>query len=152
MNDGKEMKNILNKPWFRRMRGGFQTKLLKEGETKESARNQLRKVEGSRDQGGEGREKVEDCQGKVKEVECIVFVPSTPGSKLMDLLQKGDNMMSEALNAPALRFVEKGGSTIQERLGQSDPWKSEIFCQRKDCLHCQGRYTLIDEEEDRAMA
>ena len=95
---------------------------------------------------------MEEYQGKVKEVECVVFVPATPGSKLMNLLQKGDNLMSETLNAPVLRLVKKGGSTIQERLGQSDPWKSEVFCQRKDCLHCQGRCTLLDEEEDAAIA
>ena len=87
-----------------------------------------------------------DCQGRVKEIECVVFVPATPGSRLRDTIQKLDDQLSETMDAPALRFVEKGGSTIQERLGQSDPWKSEVFCQRKDCLHCQGRCTLLDEE------
>ena len=71
MNESKDVKNILNKPWFRRMRGGIQTKLLKEGETKDSARNKIRKVEVSRNQGGEGQERGKDCQGKVKEVECV---------------------------------------------------------------------------------
>ena len=36
--------------------------------------------------------------------------------------------------------------------GHSDPWKAETFCQRTDCLHCQGRLTLAQEQEEKAMA
>ena len=49
MNESKEVKSILNKPWFWRMRGGAQTKLVKEGETKDTARNKVRNVEISRE-------------------------------------------------------------------------------------------------------
>ena len=71
---------------------------------------------------------------------------------MRDLLQEKDDMVSELMNKPALRFVEKGGSTILDKVGQSDPWKGETFCQRENCLHCQGRYILAQEEEDKVMA
>ena len=86
MNEFKEVRSILNKPWFWRMRGGGQTKLIKEGETKDSARNKLRRMDISREQGAKEQKVEKDCQGRIKEVECVVFVPSTPGSKLMELL------------------------------------------------------------------
>ena len=34
---------------------------------------------------------------KIKEVECVVFVPATPGLKLRDLLQKKVDELSEML-------------------------------------------------------
>ena len=96
---------------------------------------------------GKNGDKEKPAQGKVREVECVVFVPATPGSRLRDTLQKEDDNMSQALNAPSLRFVEKGGTTIKEKVGQSDPWKGDTFCQREYCLHCQGRYVLAEEED-----
>ena len=51
-----------------------------------------------------------------------------------------------------MMFVEKEGNMIVEKVGQSDPWKGETFCPRKDCLHCQGRFVLAKEQEERAMA
>ena len=45
MNRAMEVKNLLNKPLFRRVRGGTQTRLIKEGESKDIARTRLRKVE-----------------------------------------------------------------------------------------------------------
>ena len=49
------------------------------------------------------------------------------------------------LRAPALRFLETGGSTILDKVGQIDPWRSETFCQCKDCLHCKGRQVFVQE-------
>ena len=57
--------------------------------------------------------------GKVKEVECVVFVPSTHGSRLRDILQEKDDQISTMMNSPALRFVEKGGETVVERVGRA---------------------------------
>ena len=91
-------------------------------------------------------------KGKVKEIECVVFVTATPGSKLRDMLQERDNQMAEIVGAPALRFVEKGGDTILDIIGQSDPWKGETYCQRTDCLHCKGRQVISQEREDLAAA
>lgn len=81
-----------------------------------------------------------------------MFVVTTPVSKLRDLLQEKDDKISELMNAPALRFIEKGGRTILGKVGQSGPWKGETFCRREDCLHFQGRYVLVQEEEDKVMA
>ena len=86
------------------------------------------------------------------QVKYVVFVPATRNSKLRDILQHNDDKISEMLNAPSLRFVEKGGRTVLDKLGQSDPWKAETFCNRQDCLHCEGWYIIAQEEEDKAMA
>ena len=48
--------------------------------------------------------------GKTKDIECVVFVPGTPGTKLRDPLQDRDDKISEVMNSPALMFVEKGGA------------------------------------------
>ena len=138
MNKKREIKNLLDRPWFRRKRGGTQTRLIKEGETKDGARTKVKKYvecKGKEAPGKSGSSE-KPVQGKVREMECVVFVPATPGSRLRDTLQKEDDNMSQALNAPSLRFMEKGGTTIQEKVGQSDPWKGDTFCQREDCLHC----------------
>ena len=71
---------------------------------------------------------------------------------MRDKLQESEDVISEMMGAPALKFVEKGGTTIYQKLGQSDPWKGDTFCQRDDCLHCQGRYILAEEEEDKVMS
>ena len=141
MDKKRELKTLMNKPWFRRVRGGSQAKLVKEGQTKEEARIKVGKYgkEERCETSGKNGDGERQVQGKVREVECVVFVPATPGSKLRDTLQKNDDNLSKALDAPSLRFVEKGGTTIQEKFGQSDPWKGDTFCQREDCLHCQGR-------------
>ena len=130
MNRSREVKNILNKPWFRRMRGGSQTKLIKEGMSKQDARTNFRKDEdyyypGGKDKCQDVDQDVEkDCQGRVNEIECVVFVPATPGSKLRDILQRCDDQLSETLDAPAVRFVEKGGTTIERKLihGRENPF------------------------------
>ena len=38
-----------------------------------------------------------------------------------------------------------------EELGSSNPWSSEWFCPRKDCLPCQGRIFLAVEEEEQSI-
>ena len=45
MNKKKELKTLINKPWFHRMRGGTQLKLMKEGAEKEAARFTLGRAE-----------------------------------------------------------------------------------------------------------
>ena len=63
-----------------------------------------------------------------------------------------DDIILEVMGSPALRFVEKGGETLMEKIGQSDPWKGETFYMRADCLHCKGRYIIAKEQEDKAAA
>ena len=62
---------------------------------------------------------------------CVVFVLATPGFKLRDLLHQRDETFSEVMNAPALRFVEKRGITIVDRVGQNYTWKTKTFFENK---------------------
>ena len=84
MNEKKELQTLINRPWFWRMRGGAQLRMVKEGTDKESARSKVKK---HRLAEGDNHQKAGNLEGKpkpgcVKEVECIVFVPPTPGSRL----------------------------------------------------------------------
>ena len=58
--------------------------------------------------------------------------------------------MAQATNSPQVRFVERTGTTLIEDLGRSNPWASEWYCPRKDCLPCQGRAFLAQEETEEA--
>ena len=60
-------------------------------------------------------------------------------------------MMVQALNVPSVRFIEKAGTTVIQDVGQSYPWASDKFCPRTNCWHCQGRYQLLKEEEERMV-
>ena len=59
-------------------------------------------------------------------------------------------MLAEALGAPALRFVEKGGKSLVSMVGQTDPWKSDQFCERRGCLPCATMLIICKEKEERA--
>ena len=80
-----------------------------------------------------------------------MFVPSTPGSRLRNSLKEKDDVIREMTGDPALKFIEKG-DTVIDRVGQSDLWKGDPFCLRKDCFHCRGRYKIAEEQEERAAA
>ena len=58
--------------------------------------------------------------------------------------------MCQASNCPQVRFVERAGTTIIEELGKNNPWASEWYCPRQDCLPCQGRMELAAEAEEEA--
>ena len=38
-----------------------------------------------------------------------------------------------------------------EELGSNNPWSTEWFCPRKDCLQCQGRAFLAEEETEQSL-
>ena len=63
----------------------------------------------------------------VKEVETVIFVPSTPGSKLKEILQAQDNMITQAMGSPKVRCSERAGVTVMEELGSNNPWSNEWF-------------------------
>ena len=98
------------------MRGGTQLQLEKEGMERSVARDKV-----GRKGTGKGTEKETPKLSRVKEINCVVFVPATPGSKLRDMFKQRDDSLSETLNAPALRFVERGGNTVLDKVGQNDP-------------------------------
>ena len=88
---------------------------------------------------------------EVKEIETIIFIPTTPDSTLKTSLQNQDNQLAQATNTPQVRFVERAGTTIMEELGRNNPWATDWFCPRKDCLPCQGMAFLAKEEEEEAL-
>ena len=71
---------------------------------------------------------------EVKEIETIIFIPATPDSILKTSLQNQDNQLAQATNTPQVRFVERAGTTLMEELGRNNPWSTDWFCPRKDCL------------------
>ena len=90
---------------------------------------------------------------KVENIETPIFVPFTKESKLKKRLQEVDRLIGEATGTPACRFVERcGGSTIVGLLGRNNPWALEWECGRKECLVCEGRKLLKEEEEKRQIA
>ena len=87
------------------------------------------KVNNQQDQpyggGGGGGGMQEDKRDTlVKEVECVVFVPYTPRSKLKNALQSQDDILCQTLKVPGVWFIERGGDKIVETVGQANPWRS----------------------------
>ena len=80
-------------------------------------------------------------------IEGIVFVPFTNGSKLRNMLQKAEDMITGEMRVPSVRFVERGGKTVEDTLGRSNPWKSEHECARKKCPPCWGRRWIAAQKE-----
>ena len=80
-------------------------------------------------------------------VEAVVFIPFTPGSKLQKKLQAADNQFSDMHNMPRLRFVERAGVKPVEDLGTLDPWAGEYYCPRKRWIPFKIRIFLLQEEE-----
>ena len=71
---------------------------------------------------------------------------------MKEALQKADDQMTKILDTPAVKFVERGGTTIMEDLGRTNPWSQDWFCPRKECAPCNGRYFLAQEEEEETLA
>ena len=131
---------MLNKTWYKSRRGGRDATAEKD-------------CPGGRNRNEKGRKesKQEEEVGKkeagmVKVVEAVVFVPFTTGSVLKNLLQKIDDCLTGSLGSPAVRFLERGGSTIVDLLGKSNPWAKEAACGREGCLPCWGRAWLYSEK------
>ena len=65
---------------------------------------------------------------RVKEIETVVFIPTTEGSKLKKILQEKDDNLCRIAGSPTVRFVEKGGPTILDQVGRNNPWAGDWFC------------------------
>ena len=75
--------------------------------------------------------------------------PSTPESKLRKNLQEVDNEICKITNSPGVRFLERGGPTVMDTVGRTNPGGRDWFCDRKDCVSCLSRRILAaDEAED----
>ena len=59
--------------------------------------------------------------------------------------------MVSLLNTPAVKFVERRGTTIEDDLGRTNPWSLDWFCPRKECEPCRGRLFLAKEVEEEAL-
>ena len=70
---------------------------------------------------------------KVKNTETVVFIPATPRSELRKRLQEADDLITKATNCPPARFVERGGPTIVDTVGRTNPLAGEWYCSRDDC-------------------
>ena len=73
-------------------------------------------------------------RGKVKEVEAVLFIPSTPDSELRKRIQKAEDVAAKMMNTPTIRVVERAGTKTMEDVGDNNPWKKEWSCPRIDCL------------------
>ena len=75
---------------------------------------------------GEGRRNDE------REYTNIMFIPHTKGGKLKKELQ---NLEDQLKFSDRIRFVEKTGATLANKLSRKDPWNAP--CSRKECLTCK---------------
>ena len=90
-------------------------------------------------------------EGKIKEIEAVLFIPSIPDSELRKRIQKAEDQAARMMNTPTVRIVERAGTKIMEEIGDNNPWKKEWSCPRNDCLPCQGQSILGAEEEEDAL-
>ena len=85
-----------------------------------------------------GRKKKPEADKDIleRDFETVMFVPFTEGSRLQKLLQSSDNEFISKGNNKRIKFVERGGTTLEQVLGRSDPWGSR-GCPRTSCFQCQ---------------
>ena len=123
MKEARKNKKHSNQYWFKASRGGKEVTPRKDRPfvVQEEARNSRRqnkiKVnlprEESREENRENREKEGNSTGKeakVKEVEAVLFIPSTPDSTLRKMLQKAEDQAARMMNSPSIRVVERSGT------------------------------------------
>ena len=67
-------------------------------------------------------------------VKGVLFVPHTPGSVLAKELRENEEKLFQ-LTGWKVKVVERSGTTLQDALTSSNPWKGEI-CERENCLIC----------------
>ena len=80
------------------------------------------------DKKGKGRK----GRGSYQDPEVVMFVPTTPGSQLKNMLTK----MEEGLGLKdRVKYVEEGGTKMIDILGTKDPGKPP--CGREECTMCQ---------------
>ena len=83
---------------------------------------------------GKGEKEVKGADDKGPEV--VVFIPHTPNGVLKRMLQERDSKMVEVMGLRTVKFVERGGKSLQGILTRSNPWR-EKECGGKDCLICK---------------
>ena len=72
---------------------------------------------------------------RTKSLETVVFIPSTPGSRLRIHLQDADDRLVTSINSPSVRFVERGGPTLMETVGATIQTPRSGIVEEKTVLH-----------------
>ena len=81
------------------------------------------------------------------EIEGVLFVPHTPGGKLMKLLQSKEDQLCSLMGLrKKVQFVERSGTKIIDILSESDPWKGAA-CGRDHCLVCTEMEWMIKTQD-----
>ena len=137
MQRDRTFKGLETKTWFKPRRGGNKVRERRDSPWK------MDRWRGKNERKGEEQRTV---------VEAVCFVPFTPGSRLKKELQTVDDILSQTMNAPRVRFVERGGQSIIEEVGSNNPWKQEEFCGRDRCGVCEGRVIIGAEKEEETAA
>jgi hypothetical protein len=71
--------------------------------------------------------------GNKGRIETVIMVPYTRNSELLRALQK-----IARKNGVNIRFIERGGHSLQNLLEKADPFKKDN-CGRADCRPCEGK-------------
>ena len=79
-----------------------------EEEAKKLEGEKEKATEDKKEDGEKGKTDIKVEDSKCRNVETVLFVPATEGSKLRKKLQEICNMMTQATNCPSIRFVESG--------------------------------------------
>ena len=66
----------------------------------------------------------------------VVFIPHTPGGILKERLQMKDENLREVMGMKKVKFVERGGRSLQVLLCRSKSCR-EKECRGTDCIFCQ---------------
>ena len=69
--------------------------------------------------------------------EAIIFIPATPNGELVKRLQAIDDSFAKVHNLQRIRYIEQGGTKLENLLGRKNPWAGEK-CQKVDCWPCSG--------------
>ena len=84
-----------------------------------------------------GKRRSKTYREKKSPYEGVIFVPSTPGSKLWKELQVADDKFTKVQGIKSIKFVERGGTALSELLVKSNPFKP-VHCGREKCWPCNG--------------
>ena len=60
-----------------------------------------------------------------KDPEAVVFIAHTPGGELRKRLQAEEDQLAKTLGMRKVKFVERGGKSLQSILCVSNPWKKK---------------------------
>ena len=143
MKSARKAKKFRNQYWFKSSRGGSQLTPKKDlpfniqekelTKRKRSRRTSRDKVEKETDEVEPETKKAEpdtetgssywegSSEGKIKEIEAVLFIPSTPDSKLRKRIQKAQDQAARMMNTPTVRVVEWAGTKIMEEIGDNNP-------------------------------